>query len=54
MTPREALRAVEDLRKGIPPDGCVRHFTVGRKSEITELLEVPETLSGVFRKFCPV
>jgi BREX system ATP-binding protein BrxC/D len=33
----EAERVVESLRKGIPPDGYVRHFTVGRKSEIGQL-----------------
>lgn len=37
MTPGQALRAIEDLRKGIPPEGFVRHFTVGRKSEISAL-----------------
>ncbi len=37
MRPSEAQRVVESLRKGIPPDGYVRQFTVGRASEIAEL-----------------
>jgi len=32
-----AQRVIESLRKGIPPDGHVRQFTVGRKSEIEQL-----------------
>ena len=28
---------VESLRFGVPPQGCVRHFTVGRKSELERL-----------------
>jgi hypothetical protein len=37
MTREEARRAVESLRKGLPPTGWVREFTVGRQSEIGEL-----------------
>ena len=33
----EAFRIIESLRLGIPPDGAVRHFTVGRKEEIEDL-----------------
>lgn len=33
----QARRVIESLRKGIPPDGFVRHFTVGRESEIRQL-----------------
>lgn len=33
-----AQRVIESLRKGIPPNGNIRHFTVGRKSEIERLL----------------
>lgn len=33
----EVQRVIESLRLGIPPDGHVRYFTVGRLSEITEL-----------------
>jgi hypothetical protein len=33
----EAFRIIESLRLGIPPDGAVRHYTVGRKGEIDEL-----------------
>ena len=33
----EACRVIESLRKGIPPDGFVRHFTVGRDFEIRQL-----------------
>jgi hypothetical protein len=32
-----SLRIMESLRKGIPPDGHVREFTVGRESEIKSL-----------------
>jgi hypothetical protein len=34
LTPIQAERALEDLRKGIPPTGLLEHFTVGRKTEI--------------------
>ncbi len=37
MNKRQALRAIEELRKGIPPVGLVDHFTVGRRSEIASL-----------------
>ncbi len=37
MNPSEARRAIEDLRIGLPPDGYVKYFTVGRKSEIDQL-----------------
>src|SRR3712207_1493887 len=37
MNASEAQRVIESLRKGIPPDGYVRHFTVGRQSEIEDL-----------------
>lgn len=33
----EAETAIESLRKGIPPTGWVRHFTVGRQSELRAL-----------------
>jgi len=33
----QAQRVIESLRKGIPPDGFVRHFTVGRASEVAQL-----------------
>ncbi|MBN2549317.1 MAG: DUF2791 family P-loop domain-containing protein [Anaerolineales bacterium] len=36
----EAQRVLEDLRQGIPPDGYIRHFTVGRKTEIDKLDEL--------------
>ena len=35
----QAQRVIESLRKGIPPDGFVRHFTVGRASEVARLTE---------------
>jgi len=35
----QAQRVIESLRKGIPPDGLVKHFTVGRHSEVAQLLE---------------
>src|SRR5262245_48178231 len=34
---RAAERAIESLRKGIPPTGLVRPFTVGRRAELDEL-----------------
>jgi hypothetical protein len=34
----EARQVIEMLRKGIPPDGYVRYFTVGRKTEIDYLI----------------
>jgi hypothetical protein len=34
---REAFRIIECLRLGIPPDGAVCRFTVGRKDEIEDL-----------------
>ena len=37
MDPSNARRVIEDLRIGIPPDGYICHFTVGRKSEIDRL-----------------
>lgn len=37
MKSSDALRVIEDLRKGIPPTGYVEHFTVGRQSEIASL-----------------
>jgi len=37
MEPNEARRVIESLRQGIPPDGFVRDFTVGRREEIKKL-----------------
>lgn len=37
MKPAEAQRVVEELRKGIPPIGYTKHFTVGREPEIETL-----------------
>ena len=37
MNRMQAQRVIESLRKGIPPDGCVREFTVGRNDEIKGL-----------------
>src|SRR5258708_73029 len=37
LTIPEAQHIVESLRKGIPPYGYIRHFTVGRESEIRQL-----------------
>jgi len=37
MNPVDAQRVIEALRIGLPPDGYVCHFTVGRKSEIDQL-----------------
>jgi len=38
MDSAQAQRAIESLRNGIPPDGFVRHFTVGRQTEIDDLI----------------
>ena len=38
MECNEAQRAIESLRMGLPPDGNVRQFTVGRGSEIDALI----------------
>lgn len=37
MNQNEARRLVDSLRMGIPPDGYVRHLTVGRQAEIDDL-----------------
>lgn len=37
MVSSKAERSIESLRKGIPPDGDVCRFTVGRKTEINDL-----------------
>ena len=34
LSPTEAERVLEDLRKGIPPSGFLEYFTVGRKDQI--------------------
>lgn len=46
MEATQAQRGIESLRKGIPPDGFVRHFTVGRKTEIEDLAQQLENQSG--------
>ncbi len=37
LTSREAQKALESLRRGIPPSGLLEHLTVGRKSQIQGL-----------------
>lgn len=37
VRPEEAERLIEQLRYGIPPSGYVRHFTVGRQDELSQL-----------------
>lgn len=37
LSRRAAERSIESLRKGIPPTGLVRHFTVGRQAELNNL-----------------
>ena len=39
MTSTDALRVVESLRRGLPPSGHVREYTVGRREEIDVLEE---------------
>lgn len=47
MQAGQAQRIIEALRKGIPPDGYVRHFTVGRKAEIQALLQYLDQDAGI-------
>ena len=47
MDAAQAQRVIESLRKGIPPDGFVRQFTVGRESEIRQLTErIDSSITG--------
>jgi hypothetical protein len=46
MDVAQAQRVIESLRKGIPPDGFVRYFTVGRKAEIDSLICQLKNQSG--------
>jgi hypothetical protein len=46
MNSNQARVIVESLRMGIPPEGFVRHFTVGRKDEIGDLRERLNTHNG--------
>lgn len=46
MDANEARRVIESLRKGIPPDGFVRDFTVGRIEEIKELQKCLSNADG--------
>ena len=46
MNSNQAQLIIESLRKGIPPEGFVRHFTVGRKNEITDLRQRLNTHKG--------
>lgn len=46
MNAAQAQRVVESLRKGIPPDGYVRYFTVGRSTEILSLSQILKEQSG--------
>jgi len=47
MDVSQAQRVIESLRKGIPPDGFVHHFTVGRSKEIRELRQRLENSDGI-------
>ncbi|MGB9880975.1 MAG: BREX system ATP-binding domain-containing protein [Anaerolineae bacterium] len=40
MTVLDARRVIESLRKGIPPNGHIREFTVGRKDEIEKITSI--------------
>jgi hypothetical protein len=37
MDARDAQRVIDALRYGVPPEGYIRHFTVGRAAEIGQL-----------------
>lgn len=46
MERSHAVRAIENLRKGLPPSGFIEHFTVGREAELGELSTVLEGNDG--------
>lgn len=46
LSPGEAEKVLESLRKGIPPAGYVRAFTVGRKAELAELERSMHSTNG--------
>jgi len=46
MNAAQAQRVIESLRMGIPPDGFVRHFTVGRTTEIDGLTQQLQDQDG--------
>lgn len=46
MDSAQAQIVIESLRKGIPPNRFVRHFTVGRKTEIYDLTKRLQTQDG--------
>jgi hypothetical protein len=46
MNTSQALRVIESLRYGIPPNGFVRDFTVGRKNEIDDLANILKADDG--------
>jgi hypothetical protein len=47
MDSAEAQRIIEALRKGIPPDGYIRHFTVGRKEKTDKLNKLVKSAKPV-------
>ena len=47
MDVAQAQQVIESLRRGIPPHGFVRHFTVGREAEIDGLVRQLESQRGI-------
>jgi hypothetical protein len=46
MERQDALRVIENLRKGLPPSGFIEHYTVGREAEIRSLSQSMENGNG--------
>lgn len=46
MERQDALRVIENLRKGLPPSGFIEHYTVGREAEIRSLRQSMDNGNG--------
>lgn len=46
MERQDAIRVIENLRKGLPPSGFIEHFTVGREAEIRSLSQSLDSGNG--------
>jgi hypothetical protein len=46
MERQEAIRVIENLRKGLPPSGFIEQFTVGRETEIESLSQSLDSGNG--------
>lgn len=47
MDTEQARLALESLRKGIPPEGMIRHFTVGETAELLKLIKTKNILEAL-------